>query len=154
MTDLLLNASEQAAVRAVIASDPVPGATLPAECALAHLARLVDCDALGIALVDDTGSSVEEAALPRDGTAVGAAPTGEPVTLGLRRRDRAPAKDGSPGRRGASCPFRTKGISRRQRTAARAFRTNGRLSARRGTVCFFRTKRRFASGSSGRLSRH
>ena len=102
MTDLLLSASEQAAVRAVIASDPVPGAALPAECALAHVCRLVDCDALGIALVDATGSAVEEAALPRDGTAGGAAPTGDAVALGLTRRDRAPETFGGPGRRGVA----------------------------------------------------
>jgi DNA-binding CsgD family transcriptional regulator len=102
MTDLLLSAREQAAVRAVIASDPVPGAVLPAECALQHLDRLVDCDALGIALLDATGSAVEEAALPRDGTADGAALTDAPVTLGLSQRDRAPVKNGSPGRRGVA----------------------------------------------------
>jgi DNA-binding CsgD family transcriptional regulator len=102
MTDLLLNSREQRAVRAVIASDPVPSAALPAECALAHLARLVDCDALGIALVDATGCAVEEAALPRDGTADGAALAGAAATLGLHRRDRAPAKDGSTGRRGVA----------------------------------------------------
>ena len=102
MTDLLLNAREQRAVRAVIASDPVPSAALPAECALTHLARLVDCDALGIALVDATGYAVEEAALPRDGTADGVALAGAAVALGLHRRDRAPAKDGSAGRRGVA----------------------------------------------------
>ena len=102
MTDLLLSAREQAAVRAVIASEPVPGDALPAECALPHLDRLVDCDALGLALVDATGSAVEEAALPRDGTADGAALAGTPVALGLRQRDRAPAKDGSPDRRGVA----------------------------------------------------
>ena len=102
MTDLLLSASEQAAVRAVIASDPAPGAALPAECALAHLARLVDCDTLGIALVDATGSFVEEAALPRDATSDGAAPTGDAVSLGLTRRDRAPATVGGAGRRGVA----------------------------------------------------
>jgi ATP/maltotriose-dependent transcriptional regulator MalT len=101
MTDLLLSSSEQAALRAVIASDPVPGAALPAECALAQLARLVDCDALGIALVDATGTAVEEAALPRDGTADHAAATGDAVTLGLTRRDRAPATVG-PGRQGVA----------------------------------------------------
>jgi DNA-binding CsgD family transcriptional regulator len=102
MTDLLLNAREQRAVRAVIASDPVPSAALPAACALAHLARLVDCDALGIALVDATGYTVEEAALPRHGTADGVALATAAVTLGLHRRDRAPAKDGSLGRRGVA----------------------------------------------------
>jgi DNA-binding NarL/FixJ family response regulator len=102
MTDLLLNVREQNAVRAVISSDPVPGAALPAECALQHLARLVDCDALGIALVDATGSAVEEAALPRDRTPEGAALADPPVALGLRQRDRAPAKSGAPGRRGVA----------------------------------------------------
>ena len=102
MTELVLSEREQAAVRAVIASDPVPGASLPAECALQHLDRLVDCDALGIALVDATGCAVEEAALPRDGTADGSALADAAVPLGLSHRDRSSAKDGSPGRRGVA----------------------------------------------------
>jgi len=102
MTDLLLTAREQRAVRAVIASDPVPSAALPAACALAHLARLVDCDALGIALVDATGYAVEEAALPAGRTADGVTLAGAAVTSGLHRRDRVAAKDGSTGRRGVA----------------------------------------------------
>ena len=95
MTDLLLGAREQAAVRAVIASDPVPGAALPAECALPHLDRLVDCDALGLAVVDATGSAVEEAALPRDGAARRCCSARAPRwPLGLRQRDRAPRRTG------------------------------------------------------------
>jgi DNA-binding CsgD family transcriptional regulator len=90
MTDLLLSARDQAAVRAVIAADPVPGAALPAECALQHLARLVDCDALGIAL-DATGSSVQESALPREGAVLSLGVhhgPGHVVTLWLVRRTR------------------------------------------------------------------
>jgi DNA-binding CsgD family transcriptional regulator len=102
MTDLLLNAREQRAVRDVIASDPVPSEALPAACALAHVARLVDCDALGIALVDATGYAVEEAALPSHCTADGVALAGAAMALGLHRRDRAPATGGSPGRRGVA----------------------------------------------------
>ena len=91
MTDLLLSARDQAAVRAVIAADPVPGAVLPAECALQHLARLVDCDALGIALLDVTGSPVEESALPREGAVLTLGVHNGPghvVTLWLVRRTR------------------------------------------------------------------
>lgn len=76
MTDLLLRAREQALVRALLASEPVPGAHLPGECTLPHLARLVDCDALGIALLDGTGAIVGEVAMLRDRT------TGETLVAG------------------------------------------------------------------------
>ena len=81
MVDLLLHEREQAAVRAIIASEPVPGSPLPGECALEPLARLIDCDALGIALRDGTGSAVDEVAWPRDHPTAG--PAGGPGTLAL-----------------------------------------------------------------------
>ena len=55
MTELLLGEREQTAVRAVIASEPVPGVALPGAGVLQHLSHLIDCDAIGIALLDGTG---------------------------------------------------------------------------------------------------
>jgi DNA-binding CsgD family transcriptional regulator len=66
MVDLLLREREQAAVRALLASECVPGVGLPGDRVLPHLAQLVDCDALGIALLDGTGAVVGEVALLRD----------------------------------------------------------------------------------------
>ena len=51
-------------MRAIIASEPVPGSPLPGEDVLQHLARLFDCDAIGIALLDGSGCAVGEVALP------------------------------------------------------------------------------------------
>ncbi len=65
MTDLLLGDREQAAVRAIIASEPLPGADLPGQSVLPHLARFIECDAIGVALIDGTGSTVGEAAVGR-----------------------------------------------------------------------------------------
>jgi DNA-binding CsgD family transcriptional regulator len=65
MTELLLREGEQCAVRAIIATEPVPGSPLPGEDVLQHLARLFDCEAIGIALLDGSGSAVGEVALPR-----------------------------------------------------------------------------------------
>ena len=52
MTDLMLHPSEQAALRAVIASEPDRGTDLPGESVLHDVARLIPCDAVGIALLD------------------------------------------------------------------------------------------------------
>ena len=100
MTDLLLGEREQAAVRAVIASDPVPDAALLGEGALRHLARLIDCDALGIAVTDGNGTTVDPLAgvAATDGLAL---PT-TPARVGVRQRDRMPRGDGPSGGRGVA----------------------------------------------------
>ncbi len=107
MTELLLGEREQTAVRAVIASEPVPGVALPGAGVLQHLSHLIDCDAIGIALLDGTGVAVGEAALRGDRTGGrwghdGLPPAVGPVTLGIRQRHRAPGPDGSPGARGVA----------------------------------------------------
>ncbi len=55
MTHLLLLEGEQAAMRAVLASEPVPGLRLPAEGVLRHLVRLLDCDGAAIEQRDGAG---------------------------------------------------------------------------------------------------
>jgi DNA-binding CsgD family transcriptional regulator len=100
MTDLLLSEVEQAAVRALIASDPVPGTVLPGECALPHVARLITCDALGMALLDGTGTAVEESAMPRDRTTGDDLPASMDPLLGINQLDRSPARPGSSTPRG------------------------------------------------------
>lgn len=94
MADLLLREREQAVVRALLASEPAPGAALPGECVLPHLARLVDCDALGITLLDGTGAIVGGVGMLHDwmnGYALragaGPVPLGEDDLLGAPPRD-------------------------------------------------------------------
>lgn len=98
MADLLLRERGQAVVRALLASEPVPGVGLPGECVLPHLARLVDCDALGIALLDSAGGVIGEVALLRDGTTREKLPAGESRPLSAEQLDGAPPRDGSSGR--------------------------------------------------------
>lgn len=102
MTDLMLREGEQGAVRAIIALEPVPGATLPGEGVLGLLARIIECDASGIALVDDTGSVVDEAALRPGHDLDDPAMGGAAVVLGIERHDRAPVRAGSSAARGVA----------------------------------------------------
>jgi len=63
MPVLVLSEAEQVAMRGVIAGEPVPEVALGDEGPLRHLARLIASDAMGIALLDATGSAVGETAL-------------------------------------------------------------------------------------------
>lgn len=103
MTDLLLREGEQGAVRAVIAMEPAPGVALPGEGVLGLLARLIECDASGIALLDDTGSAVDGAA-PGPGQDLDDDPSTRdaPVVLGIERRGRGPFWNGSGAARGVA----------------------------------------------------
>ena len=102
MTDLLLGESEQAAVRAVIASDPVPDAAVLGEGALEHLARLIDCDAIGIAVTDGNGAeSLDSPARATSADGSPPVPT-TPARVGLRQRDRMPRGAGTSGGRGVA----------------------------------------------------
>jgi DNA-binding CsgD family transcriptional regulator len=64
VADLLLGEREQSAVRAVIASEPVRGGTLPGARVLQDLARLIACDAMGIAVLDLAGCPVGDEGPP------------------------------------------------------------------------------------------
>jgi DNA-binding CsgD family transcriptional regulator len=48
-----------------MSADPVPGLLLPGHEVLEHVARLIPCDALGMALVDPRGGVLEAIVLPR-----------------------------------------------------------------------------------------
>lgn len=102
MADLLLRENEQAAVRAVLAAEPVPGTTLPCECALDPVARLIPCDAIGIALLDGAGSAVEQPAVSRDRTSYDVLPMSIGPPLGVQLLERAPVPQGGSGARGIS----------------------------------------------------
>jgi DNA-binding CsgD family transcriptional regulator len=89
MTDLLLHERDKAAVRAMIASEALPGVDLPGEEVLKHLARLIDCDAIGVALVDATGWAVAEATVARNqARADGLRPSHGPAAPGIQHRHR------------------------------------------------------------------
>lgn len=90
MADLLLRETEQSAVRAVIASQAFPaGEPLDAR-VLQDLARLVPCDAMGIAVLDASGTEVVDEGFHLRGRlsedALSAA-----GHLGIQYRDRAVA---------------------------------------------------------------
>jgi DNA-binding CsgD family transcriptional regulator len=97
VTELLLGDREQAALRALIGSDPVPGVAPAEGDLLRHVGRLVECDALGLALLDGSGSTVDELAVHpargRDGC-----PQADPgpATPGIRWRRRT-SPEGGPG---------------------------------------------------------
>lgn len=100
MTDLLLRERDQAALRAVLASEPVPGVALAVDSALHHLSRLIPSDAIGIALLDGTGTVVGEVDPRQDRTTEDHPDTrGGLVLLGVQHRRRVRTHDGS-GRRG------------------------------------------------------
>jgi DNA-binding CsgD family transcriptional regulator len=64
LSDLLLSESDQAALRFVLAAEPIAGQPLPPCGVLERLAALVRCDAIGAALADPNGYIVEEVELP------------------------------------------------------------------------------------------
>jgi DNA-binding CsgD family transcriptional regulator len=96
MADVVLHDREQGAVRAIIATEPVPGSRLPGELVLQHLPALIACDAIGIALLDNNGSRVGETCGPL--TADGDPVVSEGAVLGIQQIDRTPARAGSAAR--------------------------------------------------------
>ena len=100
MTDMLLGRTDQDAVRAIIAAEPVLGGSLMAGSTMDHLARLIPSDAIGLAVLDATGSTVDEAGLPHHGDLDGLPLPGPAV--GVRTLDGIPAGAGSSTRRGVA----------------------------------------------------
>jgi DNA-binding CsgD family transcriptional regulator len=96
MPDLVLSEEEQATMRALIACEPVSGAVPSETGVLGHLARLIASDAMGIAVLDVTGSAVGETPLHGHRTSDEDLPwEDEPVVTGIRQRDRLPSPSGS-----------------------------------------------------------
>jgi DNA-binding CsgD family transcriptional regulator len=60
MVSITLTASDQRALRAVLAADPVPGSPVPDRPVLQRLAELVPCDRVVVSLLDAGGAVVEE----------------------------------------------------------------------------------------------
>jgi DNA-binding CsgD family transcriptional regulator len=88
VADLLLGEREQSAVRAVIASEPVRGGALPGARVLQDLARLIACDAMGIAVLDLAGRAVGD-----EGPPEALEDDDAPVRTGVHHRDRGPRRD-------------------------------------------------------------
>ena len=57
MNDLHLSEQDQAAVRAVVAVQPMLGRALSVDDGLGHVTGLITCDAAGIAILDDDGAT-------------------------------------------------------------------------------------------------
>ncbi len=55
MPDLGLTDAEQTALRSLLAAEPVPGDLLPEPAVLQQLARLIPCEAVGVAVADPEG---------------------------------------------------------------------------------------------------
>lgn len=88
MADLLLGESEQSAIRAVIAAQAFPwGEPLDAR-VLQDLARLIECDAMGIAVLDASGIEVVDEGVHVRGRLTEDASTAAGL-LGIQHRDRA-----------------------------------------------------------------
>jgi DNA-binding CsgD family transcriptional regulator len=100
MADLVLHDREQAAVRAIIASEPGPDGALPGEAVFRHIARLIEYDAIGIAVLDRVGSARGEVAgqAMANGDSVA---SGAPV-LGIQEIDGIGAQVGSRTGRGVA----------------------------------------------------
>jgi DNA-binding CsgD family transcriptional regulator len=64
LSDVLLSETDQAALRFVLASDPLPGRSLPPSSLLERLAELVRCDAIGAVVTDPDGYVIAHVELP------------------------------------------------------------------------------------------
>ncbi len=94
MVDLLLRERDQASIRAVIATEPVPAVPLSDERVLRDVARLIPCDAIGLAVLQVNVPAATGPGPPagRAGEAVPA--DGGTPGIRVRRRARA-ARDGA-----------------------------------------------------------
>lgn len=91
MGDMHLSEQEQAAVRFVLAAEPLPGQGLPAAVVLERLATLVRCDVIGAVVADREGYVVEEVALPHgQGAAIDEACCEGPLQIGMVHWTRVP----------------------------------------------------------------
>ena len=94
MPTITLTEAQQRALRSLMAIEPIPGRPIPSPEVLRLIERLVPCDALGIAVVADDGTYVEEVVLPH-ACAEMFLDVGEPGPLFVRvmhcGRDRAEA---------------------------------------------------------------
>ncbi len=84
MPDIVLHPGEQTALRALMAAEPVPGDPFPLRRVLEDLARLIPCDALGVALADSTGLVIDEVTLPRNDAFHSEAGLADCLWLGVR----------------------------------------------------------------------
>lgn len=92
MSDLHFSEKEQAALRFVLASEPLPGQALPETGVLERLATLVQCDVIGAAIADEEGYVVEAVALPHgQGASVDEAGCAGPLRVGLVHWTRVPS---------------------------------------------------------------
>jgi len=87
LSDVVLSETDQAALRFVLAAEPLAGHSLPPCGVLQRLAALVRCDAIGAALTDPNGYVVDEVGLPEGATLNGSG-CGAPLRIGMAHSTR------------------------------------------------------------------
>ncbi|HET6939964.1 MAG TPA: helix-turn-helix transcriptional regulator [Nocardioides sp.] len=91
MSDVHLTEKEQAALRFVLAAEPLAGQPLPAVVVLERLATLVRCDVIGAVLADQDGYVVDVVALPHgQGATLDEASCDGPLRIGVVQWTRVP----------------------------------------------------------------
>jgi DNA-binding CsgD family transcriptional regulator len=91
VSDVHLSEKEQAALRFVLAAEPLPGQPLIEVGVLERLATLVRCDLIGAALADEEGYVVDEVTLPHGrGASVDEQCCDGPLRIGLVHWTRVP----------------------------------------------------------------
>jgi DNA-binding CsgD family transcriptional regulator len=84
LSDVLLSETDQAALRFVLAAEPLPGRPLPSSSLLERLAELVRCDAIGAAVADPDGYVIDRVELPHGyGVAVDYSMCDGPLRIGV-----------------------------------------------------------------------
>jgi DNA-binding CsgD family transcriptional regulator len=92
VSDVHFSEQEQAALRFVLAAEPLPGHALPTDGVLERLATLVRCDVIGAAIADEEGYVVDAVALPHgQGATVDEATCDGPLRIGLVHWTRVPS---------------------------------------------------------------
>ncbi len=93
MPDLNLSEREQKLLRALLASEPVPGTPIPTPDVLQRIAQLVPADAMGACLAANSGPILEEVEVPRghsEAMGLGTDPHVGPLFLGRMHWSRYP----------------------------------------------------------------
>lgn len=91
MSEVRLSEPDQAALRFVVAAEPLAGRALPTADVLKRLARLVPCDAIGAAVIDHSGHVLDQMELPTGhGAPRDTSVCDGPLRMGVVHRTRVP----------------------------------------------------------------
>jgi DNA-binding CsgD family transcriptional regulator len=93
LPQLVLSEREQTVLRTLVATDPVPGTSIPPVYVLELIAQFVPCDVMGACLADNSGPVLEHVELPRgclDAVSDGTAEHAGPLHVGRMHWSRSP----------------------------------------------------------------